>query len=559
VSGVATIDLPTPTRPAPRRVVADPRDDDAPRRFAESVGRVAFILLIAIGTSLLAYPLFSRHNDFPVHYHPDEWSKARQLLDPDGDRNFNHPLLMLRAAEFFHPPIDRDIRQVVLDGRDTSARLAAAAAGAITIAGGAVAGIPGALLAGLAAALCPPLLVYAHYFKEEPALLVGIAVALAGALAMQRSRPILLQLATSLLLGAGVALAASGKYVGVAAVAPALVAILVAPRWWMIPVRLVVVAAVAVPLAVWINAPAFTDPWTLTVDPQIVEHVEGEVEHATTQHSGVGLPKPNAYLIGIAMAEVMPHQWAMLAVGGVVLIARRRVGRVGIVTLAFVATFAAVLTHNAIPFARYALPLTVLLTFTAAAAFAAATSGWATRRWIPAGGFMLALLATGLLQHARCADFHRQLADDSRQRLREFVATQLPPRTRIVADYYTNLASGGDPWRFPNQPRLQQWVSGVMFLPDAGTVDSLAQRFEFAVVAEPSYGRFFIDRIEAKDAEVRNHRAIYEDLFRRGTLVWESRPDVPTHSYVNPHVRVYDLRPLRQDRDAASARPRRRR
>ena len=35
------------------------------------------------------------HNDFPQNYHPDEPSKIAQLVNPEQERNFNHPLLML--------------------------------------------------------------------------------------------------------------------------------------------------------------------------------------------------------------------------------------------------------------------------------------------------------------------------------------------------------------------------------------------------------------------------------------------------------------------------------
>ncbi|HSH38815.1 MAG TPA: hypothetical protein VK993_08515, partial [Chthoniobacterales bacterium] len=58
-----------------------------------------------LGMSCMAVLLFAfcltlatRENEFPFTYHPDEPSKAAQLLQ--GRRNFYHPLLLLSTTEY---------------------------------------------------------------------------------------------------------------------------------------------------------------------------------------------------------------------------------------------------------------------------------------------------------------------------------------------------------------------------------------------------------------------------------------------------------------------------
>ena len=52
----------------------------------------------ALFLAILSLWVFTRNNDFPLDYHPDERGKVLQLIDPTHTRNFNHPLLMLEAA-----------------------------------------------------------------------------------------------------------------------------------------------------------------------------------------------------------------------------------------------------------------------------------------------------------------------------------------------------------------------------------------------------------------------------------------------------------------------------
>jgi hypothetical protein len=149
------------------------------RRRLLVVAPFALALLLASASLWM----FTRNNDFPLDYHPDEPGKVAQLMHPAQIRNFNHPLLMLEAANVVRIGlgVHNDERAIAIAGRWTSAALAAIAVFALAIAGYFCAGYQGLLMCGAMAALCPALDVYAHFFKEDTALLAGLAVALAGA------------------------------------------------------------------------------------------------------------------------------------------------------------------------------------------------------------------------------------------------------------------------------------------------------------------------------------------------------------------------------------------
>ncbi len=517
-------------------------------------------MVVAVGLACLAMWLFTRNNDFPVGYHPDEASKAWQLLDPRGHRNFNHPLLMLRAAECFNlwwQP-GPEVRDVVIAGRHVSALLSAIAVWALAMSGYVVLRWWGLLLVGVVMALCPPLLVYAHYFKEDTSLIAGVAVVVLGMVITLTARRSWAQLAGALILGIGCALAAGGKYLGVVAVIPACAAIVAAPfgsvrdktnhlrRFWLIPIQLLAAAGVGVPLFVVINQTAFEDPWSLRVHTHVASHVEGEFEHATSEHGGVGMFTPNAFWAEVAASEVVPTLWAMLLLGLGVWAMRPRLSRWGVGLVLMIVCFGGALSFNAIPFERYALPVTVLSHTAIAMLFAAMASRLAAGRWKIAAisVFGLAVVATVVVQGWRCMALNGQIADDSRQRLREWVAT-LPPGTRIVADNYTDLGSRGDPWRFPDQARVRQYIVRRGYVAEGGSLDEMRRRgMQYVAIAGPSFNRYLLRwsmPAAGREAEFYQFAAFYRDLLDNHTPVWQSDPDPPSNAYINPVIRVYRI------------------
>lgn len=525
----------------------------------------AFATIVAMWLAAASFALFTRNNDFPISYHPDEDGKVEQLVSPTSERNFRHPLMLLETAQLALHLKDvspGDGRAVAIAGRSASAFLASVGVFACALLGYAIAGWIGLAIVGPTVALCPPLLVYAHYLKEDASLVGGLAVATLGVgLVLSTSRA-LPQLGATLVLGVGCAMAASGKYVGAAAAAPALLAVLIAPlaSWWQWPTRLVLFVAVTVAAAVAINFRAFEDPWHLTLKPVVESQFDWEYTHGTTGHSGVALPVPNAFVLRVARGEVMPHLWAMALVGGLLLIAlvvrdrRWPISRVAIAMAALPATFAVVLSHNTIPFERYALPITFFAYVLAALLIAAAIARLA-RDHRRSALVAAALTATVIVvaQGRRCLDFDRRFADDSRQRLREWLAANAPPGSIVVADWFSNLHQEPDNWRFPGrpEPRIRLRMNSGYAAGGAGSsLEAMAANgVRYVVAVRTTYSRFFAEGIQTIDPSnndwLKRTQHFYNDLFDRGDLVWSNLPNPVANGYVDPEIRVYKIDRLR--------------
>ncbi|MDB5292005.1 MAG: 4-amino-4-deoxy-L-arabinose transferase and related glycosyltransferase of family-like protein, partial [Phycisphaerales bacterium] len=140
-----------------------------------------FVVLCLTCIFAASFALYTRHNDFPAYYHDDEADKAAQITR--NDRNFNHPQLMLECAQIAaaatHTP--PEIQPTVEIGRATSAALAALGVAAMALAGFRLYGFPGLIVTALAVGLCPALLVYAHYMKEDASLIAGVGLCVLAA------------------------------------------------------------------------------------------------------------------------------------------------------------------------------------------------------------------------------------------------------------------------------------------------------------------------------------------------------------------------------------------
>lgn len=519
--------------------------------------------LIAFGLASLSLWLFTRHNDFPIYYHPDEMSKVSQLVDPDQQRNYNHPLLMLEAATLamkWSPESD-SAQELVMLGRWTSATLAATGVLALALAGYAAYGYTGLLISGTVMALCPPLLVYAHYFKEDTALACGIMLTILGARLVVGSKRFWPQMLAVVVLGIGCAVAVSGKYVGAVVLLPCLLALIIAPleSWPALPVRLAVFIVSSIAAVIIINHRAFLDWSSLQLTPFALEKIEEEFDHGLSGHGGIALRKPNTFCLRITASEMMPHLWGFSAIGMAWTLARRHFSRWGFVLGSFLICFAIALSFNAIPFPRYALPITICGYFIAGQLISSllveAQQLW--RQW----GQLAAVACLGmilLLQGQRCLNFNDQFRDDSRQRLREWIARNLPPGSSIAIDSYTLLDKPGDPLRHPNQSPLRMRIISEMFAANAAaSLEDLASSgVSYVAVASMNYQRFLDPEIRPanrSDWYLARQQKFYRDLFSQGKLLWSSVPSPPTNSYANCEVRLYQISHLsRQARRTGS-------
>lgn len=164
---------------------------------------------------LVGIVLFTRNNNFPWYYHPDEPNKAEQVLEKW--RNFHHPLLMLAvtdrsikiAEELFD--FERNLQSIAVFGRWVSALFSAVGVALLCVAAGKRGWWPAAALAALLMLLNADLFRFAHYFKEDTALVFGWSLVLLAAALLDEK----LNARRLVLAGAALAVAGSSKYVGI--------------------------------------------------------------------------------------------------------------------------------------------------------------------------------------------------------------------------------------------------------------------------------------------------------------------------------------------------------
>lgn len=544
------------------------------RVWLERAAAVAFSFCMAAACLVL----YTRHNDFTPAYHPDEPGKISQILSDGSRRNLNHPLLMLEAAHWAHKWLGapRDPQAVVEIGRLVSAGMAVGTVVALAWLGYAVAGLIGMLVVGMVMGLCPQLLTYAHYLKEDTSLVFGIAVVLLGTRLTWSARRWWTRILALTVLGAGVGLAASGKYPGAATLALAMPVAILAPRLWLVS-RLIApvwVVITAVAVAMLVNHRVINDldaiyeqlpqaagsgmTWVERGDaavralfqPDIVAAFERELDHSTEGHHALTMDRPNGFFIGLFGDETMLHVRILavvylVSVVGTVAWKLRRWWDVWIIL--FAAGYLGMLSMSVIGFHRYFLPVAVMTYLFAALGLLAVINAfswsWKARMIATAG----ALVLIGTLQGARCANFIGQFADDSRHRVRAWVRDTLPPGTRMVVDNYTGLSHyTGDHRPSQQTGPLGVWVRGYMFAPEFGSMERLrSQRIEYVAVCDIAYARFF--NPHARDTpyakgRLESYRQWYEALDRDHELVWSEPPRPNMHAFTNPEIKVYRLK-----------------
>jgi hypothetical protein len=540
----ATLILDRASRQSPARETTSVR---GPRRW----GTVALLPALA-GLFLACFVLFRRHNDFPAYYHEDEPGKASQVID--GDRNYNHPQLLLEvtalAAKVLRTP--RQVQAVVVLGRSVSAALAALGAVAVAFAAWRWHGGLGLVLMGTLLGLCPALLVYAHYLKEDAALTFGICLTiLACQIAWDRGRRgrgggSARDLWSLTLLGSACGIAIAAKYTGAAVLALALPVAAAAGRggWRAGIARVLIVLALGVVVCATINYRAMGH---LAL---AASRLQAERYQALHGIWGVRLARPNLYHPAMFVRQTPPV--VLLLAGFMVaasLVRPRQFGAELCLAL-FAGAYLALIACCSMPFNRYVLPVVVLAHVLAALALIRAAQCFTRRgaRWTFGAGAVGFLLATLL---PRCLDVSAQFGDDGRERLRAWVIDHLPPDAVYLQDGCVALGEPFDP-RTGRAGRIDLRIFGSRAYgggsPAAqGSIDLLRHLgVEYVAVADSNYN-FYVDPLVSPSPESAGtfaaRRKWYEALFRDEELIWSSIPRYRTWSqYNNPELRLYRLR-----------------
>jgi uncharacterized membrane protein YczE len=505
--------------------------------------RRGMALLLALVALAGSFFLNTRHNTFPDGFHPDEPWKADQVLSQNGYRNFRHPQLMLEVTQrvFNLGRTPRDRQAVVVLGRHVSAGFASVAVAAICLTGYLAGGLWGATLLGLAGALCSSLAAYAHYFKEDAALAMGMCLVLLGTCWMMKARSHFGKSAGVILLAVACAIAASGKYIGIVFVIAGLAAVIAAPskRWQHRLWGTIAFLLIAGFCTAAIN-------YRIFIDPAGFKHGFGyEAEHVTTSHFGLALNRPNVYYFATLPIET---GWPIVLLGSaaipMLLITWRKRSGWDVMASLFGPGFLLVLSLSKIPATRYLLPAAVM-THVMAGLFAL----WVIqlmaefRRRAAAGiAFATVILLIGL---PRCISVVHQFGDDSRDRLRAWLVANLPAKSIVVGDFYTGMVVHAVAMRgtdtIGDGIKVREAFAATLF----GPLSSLpAKGINYVAVSDLAYDRYFQPDIRPTDdfkQRFDQNRQWYVDLFTNYKPVWSYDPDMNLRACTNPAIRLYRI------------------
>lgn len=470
---------------------------------------------------------------FPVYWQPDEVTKALQIQT--GDYNFYHPQLLLRLAMILHSllPLDNSTRDIVLAGRFVSVGASAIAVTAFGVFVMRRFGLAFGIVTAALLALTPTVFLNAHFFKEDAALLMGMAMVM---LAIQ-SVDIHPSPRNVVLLGVAVGLAASAKYIGIIMIVPA-VAMLASKRIRRIDsLRFLLCATVVFAI---INSAGIFGSASLKTG------LLKEVVHVMTEHDGISWGPRSARtlinfwqstpaaVIAIWIAGLMFHVWRRrdsFKREPATMSAPAMMDSIVLFTpLLLLAT--AQLSMVAIP--RYVLPATVL-TLVAAVWITASVFSSIQNRALRALPIVLLALGGAATTGSFLTAFHA-FTDDPRVRLGAWIATHLPADARIATAETQAIDRTLPP--LPQTVAMPFYHLGMAGSP--GTVRALG--YTHIVLSSGNFDRFLDPTARLASGAAIERKRFYEEVFARLTPVHEEPRTIDVDPALGMQLLVYDIR-----------------
>ena len=507
--------------------------------------------LMAIVLLVSGMGLYTAHNDFPFYYHPDEKGKVRQIAEHS--RNYKHPLLLLTASSLVTKfcPGPQTPQQIVQGGRAVSAFFAAAAVVAMALLGRRMAGALGGPLAavlggwsvGALVLLNASMFDFAHYMKEDPALVMGMALTFLALHVFWTRRDD----ASLLFLGAATATAVSGKYIG----------------WLLFPFVVWIVLRGCEPAARKRSAKLFLKSfalvwailnYSLIFDPfKPFSSLAGEMKGVVGGHRGLTKDVPHAVYLRAFLGMPLAIQ-ALFAVYLTGLLARMRKVTPAewlVPGLALLLTVMMSFSPKASP--RYFLPVEMTVCFGAglgavwAATWLASFCGRA-RQVVLAAAWAL-LFGAALWNVSPALEEHcRAMTVDDRIEFKAWIARHVPTTAVIAEDGRVHLPVANAPI-YEREPRMPHTVLESEYAADLGTVPQLrAKGVTHVAIDTLTFMRYDMFRPTAKKVdEFARHRAFYASF---GVLkdsqplpgirqLWSS--NLGTNVYLQPGIYFFDI------------------
>ncbi len=537
-----------------------------------TVGWVHLALFIAL------VGLFTQDNRFPFYYHPDEGGKLEQLLE--SKLNFHHPLLMLNSVAIgaglpLPATLDRQEykravaagrysmsrQDLVIVGRTVNACFAAGAIVTLSLLAWFTHGWVASLLMVPLLVVGTDLIVYARYLKEDPSLLFGLAVVFLALWNCERR----LTPGSAGCLGIACGLAASGKYVGICALAFAL------PTLWFLQRRTWPRGETTNSRTIWTFFAASFFGTMLLVNLQFLwgilsfkEGMSSEFEKLAQSQDGLTRQVPHALQWKALWASTALPALACAALAPLAhVLAFRKAPPVWTITLfIFPWAYCGMLSFSSKAALHYLLPCQLFVQANAGLTLAALVGAKRTDRLLPIGrgglafvwlirtGAGAALLASILVPEWKAFHLARLgFRQDNRLEMVQFIAAHVPPDSVIAHDKKAKLPN--DPRRpaedvySVKMPQEVRSVGGLGFISDLGELDTLRDQMGIThlVVCETDFGRFFRGtktsaRVEVAP-DVARRRTFYARLFSEGELLLTLPRGINTN--LSPELSLYRI------------------
>ncbi|HWL52675.1 MAG TPA: hypothetical protein VNQ90_09580 [Chthoniobacteraceae bacterium] len=508
------------------------------------------IILCALLLFAAAFFLFTRENRFAFYYHSDEPGKTRQVVT--GEWNFHHPMLLVTATRLAVEAtgllaMENNGQRVTETGRNISAAFTAGAAALLMASVWLLAGRFAAIAAGLLLLTNRQLFELAHYFKEDTALLFGVACWF-FALVLFWRRPSTGRL---LLLGAGAGLAASGKTLGLFAL-PLSLGLLAfhpaLPRRWS---RIALFGLSFLMVVVAINFPAVTE-WSA-----FRQSFRKELNLAVGGHGGMTRSIPHDVYLTAFRANVIFVLWPLILWYYVRCWRERRSlsGAEKVVAL-FPVLYLAILSFAPKTNDRYFLPATALFLCTAAMGMSLLRDHLA-RRGLSARAFgvaSIALIVVGVaaqLPYKGVPAYYGAFRVDDTADLAAWLNIHLPDARLAIDDKvmlpspkYDQYAAYQPEIKAPIAPKPVEDFADVGELRRAGVTH--------VVLTEAVYGRYKLERLRPKSGfreEYERKKELYADLLA-GEPLWTRDRGIVV--YLHPGLVVLAVPPAAPATPAAT-------
>ena len=396
--------------------------------FSERSRVPVFVLMSAWSAFLLF--LFTQRNDFPAAWNFDEPTKVAQIIS--GQENFTHPQLMLRATDavlWLMGSISP--QQIVVAGRWVSAIAAVGAVDLFTLLAISFAGRLAGCLTAAMVGTSPLLFGLAHYMKEDPVYVLGIASFLVS-LARYEEQATEGRL---FLLGMTAGLTASGKYLGVFVIPLMFIPIIWKSRGQQ---QAAVVKLCARALGYSAAVFLLINVAMLTNFSHARWAFELGVIDVTTSHGGLFRPITSTFY-----AEGLVRLCTPLVLGAYVwwLVMLAKSGRQSLTTPVIVSLlpigYLVLLQFTPVKIIRYELPPVMIMTTLAACCLARLASD---RRWLSARvGAIAAVAAVLAFNVGSIAQSRAAMVSDTRAEMAHWISEHLDRNAVLLEDRMAGL------------------------------------------------------------------------------------------------------------------------